>query len=1180
MNNPYLGLSSYTEASLKDYQFNGRTAAIAALTTLIRRNLFVTLYGRSGIGKTSLLQAGVSPLLRREGMHPVSLRLNVLRDGGDPAAKLIWANLSEMLHREGFKYRSCDKSDVYTPDFSDVLVFRKLFSAGRFLNDEGAEAIPSLVLDQFEEVLYNAPEAADLLIKQLYALIDDNYNLGVSHPCWHDDTNFRIVVSIREDDLFLFEDRIDSFNYVDLKLNRYRLMPMSEQEAKEVILKPIADNPIFQRGSEEAIADEIVRLSRGSGRAVNTLLLSLICYVVYDDCVSRGKNIAVADLGHYKDVIETYYKEVTKSLPKEQRYYIEDHLIDNQGRRTTMYLADLEAYAPQAKQLLENNNHRLLNENQGRVEFIHDQLAASVFHIRNTRKSKKVRRLGILALVLCLIGMLFFSLSRNTDLLTPSYKDAMGLVNDTESTSLVVNEDGSYIYRIYDCPSLKSIDIKNINAYLEVFNCPSLVRISYPEGYRRQIEIFNCPNVLRDSLIFDHRIRDSIRFEKYKSQYPDTENFFDSTVYARYFNYDSLSHKLIVKKLPIAVARYVNGIPIRHPYIIKFASFLPDSVKRLTDCYVPYGYKESFSKLVEYQPFRSIKELSVYYTCKSHVIGMFGYFEENKIALVFGLIAIFSVQCLFWGLAFHKYKLRYKNRYVVAGHSFIDGIGMSLLAVLSFMAFYWSIYDIIIPFNQVISIIVGALGGLICMFIVYKNIFYSLFLYFKSKGIRGLIKDLVALAAQITLAAQIKCFCNIYADRIRKIIRFLIRPICGALLLMIVVVYTEYLYDIGKQRRESYRIKLNEILDSGEYARAYSIIQQLGKRHQNILYPDFTARLDSIKTTLVGDSIFLSHRITKKYIEDLAQEHNISLNISGGEFLAMSEDASMLVVSVEQGDLWQAILVDIPNQSIDTLTPKLTFPSRSILSASGFSPSGNFLVISVEGKRYVYSMINKTFKDITNGLKVYGAYILMVSDSLYFISNNHGLYKGLTISQDKPILLTKEIRSTNYTNAFPRFSNLMAISPTSLVGTERGRRVIIYDIAEDTISFRSKHYTRGPCYLRYVNQNYAITESGLLDFASDSIINENGNLYQYKGQVVELQESDTRYTFVDLEGKEIVKLLIDDRFGSFYKIRISKEGNALVGWDGRGGISIYSLTPITERTWKISDSDKQFFHLK
>lgn len=190
MNNPWLGLSSYTEESIKEYQFNGRSTAIAALTTLIRQNLFVTLYGRSGIGKTSLLQAGVYPILRREGYSPLTIRLNELRDGKDNAAKKIWESITDSLSQNGYQYKSCDEKDKYIPDFTDILVFRKLFSAGKFLNNNDDEAVPVIVLDQFEEILYNAPLLSRPLISQLYALIDDNYNLGVSHPYWHDDTNF------------------------------------------------------------------------------------------------------------------------------------------------------------------------------------------------------------------------------------------------------------------------------------------------------------------------------------------------------------------------------------------------------------------------------------------------------------------------------------------------------------------------------------------------------------------------------------------------------------------------------------------------------------------------------------------------------------------------------------------------------------------------------------------------------------------------------------------------------------------------------------------------------------------------------------------------------------------------------------------------------------------------------
>lgn len=156
MMNPWIGLSSYTEDSIKDYQFNGRSTAISTLAELIRQNLFVTLYGRSGIGKTSLLQAGVFPVLREYGMYPVSVRLNDIKNDRESASEVMWSRICEVLSKQACKYKE-DEIDPCVPNFSDVLVLRNLFSSGHFVDENGLTVIPVIVLDQFEEFLYNYP---------------------------------------------------------------------------------------------------------------------------------------------------------------------------------------------------------------------------------------------------------------------------------------------------------------------------------------------------------------------------------------------------------------------------------------------------------------------------------------------------------------------------------------------------------------------------------------------------------------------------------------------------------------------------------------------------------------------------------------------------------------------------------------------------------------------------------------------------------------------------------------------------------------------------------------------------------------------------------------------------------------------------------------------------------------
>src|SRR6516225_1913671 len=72
--NPWPGLQSFDEAS-RSYFF-GMHAQTDALFRLVRRETLTLFYGRSGLGKTSLLQAGLFPRLREANILPVPIRLD------------------------------------------------------------------------------------------------------------------------------------------------------------------------------------------------------------------------------------------------------------------------------------------------------------------------------------------------------------------------------------------------------------------------------------------------------------------------------------------------------------------------------------------------------------------------------------------------------------------------------------------------------------------------------------------------------------------------------------------------------------------------------------------------------------------------------------------------------------------------------------------------------------------------------------------------------------------------------------------------------------------------------------------------------------------------------------------------------------------------------------------------
>lgn len=734
MNNPWLGLSSYTEEALKEYKFYGRTTAIATLTALIRSNLFVTLYGRSGIGKTSLLQAGVFPQLRKSGFSPVAIRLNTVTDGSVPAAKVLWDALTEKLKAIGYTYTQYDSRDLYHPDFHDPMVFRYLFGAGRFVNSENKTTSSVMVLDQFEEILYNAPKASRLLITQLYALIDDNYNLQISHPSWHEETNFRIVVSIREDDLFLFEDWIDTLNYADLKSNRYRLLPLTEQEAREIILEPLKSSAdIFDKEQQEEIADKIIDLARTSSQNINTLMLSLLCYVLYEDSIAKKKPITLSDLENYDNIIETYYLEVIKNVPLNQRYYLEDHLLDEAGRRTYIYKEDLNKFAPDAEKFIGNTNQRLFNVNQGRVEFIHDQLASAVSKIRTSRQKvrRKINRPKIVVGVLFVLLLFILSSTPRNEgsKILIGYKGIKG--NDNVEVVVWEKTNESISPMIDDCPNLKIIKICNNDGNYSVLNCPSLVNIEMPDSFKGYVLYYNCPNLdlhlkKNDCFLPLHDVswyKDAENSSRkvYKSLFGSSEVITDGV---GPFEIDTLNKKVVVMDTPT----FHNTMEKK---CAMYVVHLPDSIKRTFDCYVPYGYKEIISRFNEFQSFKSVNEMSIIETCKYaleyKISTIIYFFDKHEIWRNLTMIGVLIIQLLFWCISYGWIRTiakekKWKQIYIIIV-SFLYGLGMSAFAIVSFMVFYWISYNWMFQDNQRISTIIGTIGCLISMVLVYYDNF-------------------------------------------------------------------------------------------------------------------------------------------------------------------------------------------------------------------------------------------------------------------------------------------------------------------------------------------------------------------------------------------------------------------------------------------------------------------------
>ena len=419
--NPWLGLASYDEPKgIDDYLFCGRDEDTLDVARLIDNNLFVTLYGSSGIGKTSLLKAGVIPILRRKDYFPLYVRLSQ-----EPADVPYAESIVRRLRDSGLREQRSVEGEH--PGGEDRLFLWNYFAITRFFNEEGREVYPVVILDQFEEVFRDADKRkAELLLRQIYLLLNDELEMPAGEG-YSADTNYRFVASIREDFLFVLEDSIDALSMDLLKNNRYRLRPMDVVNAREAVLIPGRDSIV--EAEKEAVADRIVALAgRGKNEGIDTLLLSLVCACTYDR--KAGERITLSDLSIWKDnPMQLYYQDAVKNLSAKQIRYIQQHFVREDGSRRRVDARQVRAALGENcfADLIHGANRMFAAAGQGRVELLHDQLAMAVYEDRKAfeereRKKKLKRRiwlfgtLGFLILLLFLV-FLFIIGDQQNDLL-------------------------------------------------------------------------------------------------------------------------------------------------------------------------------------------------------------------------------------------------------------------------------------------------------------------------------------------------------------------------------------------------------------------------------------------------------------------------------------------------------------------------------------------------------------------------------------------------------------------------------------------------------------------------------------------------------------------------------------------------------------------------------------------
>lgn len=393
----WIGLESYGEenASL----FFGRETEVQELANSIFHNNQTIIYGPSGIGKSSIIKAGVMSLARKNDFLPVYIRLSFNEDADPCYARQIITAVKEEANKNNVDIEP-------TIDYVDSqnISLWEFFHCNRFVNIYDLPVIPLMIIDQFEEIFTLSKDKAetDRFFKNISELCDNitpdyiktylsENNKYVKYP---DNTDTRLVITLREDFLPRLEEQ--ACNIPALKRNRFSLQAINGQQAMEIIMKPepglvsedVALNIIRSvSGNQDVTANNLKDVE------VEPSLLSLYCSELDIKRVNNRDNVIsqklVDEAG--KNIINDFYKEKVSHVSPEAVSFLESRLLTKNGYRDSAPLEDTLAAPKGLTQeeydFLSKNRILRTEERNGikRIEFTHDILCKAACEYRDNK---------------------------------------------------------------------------------------------------------------------------------------------------------------------------------------------------------------------------------------------------------------------------------------------------------------------------------------------------------------------------------------------------------------------------------------------------------------------------------------------------------------------------------------------------------------------------------------------------------------------------------------------------------------------------------------------------------------------------------------------------------------------------------------------------------------------------
>lgn len=400
--------------------FWGRDEEIQELYYLVSNSDFSMCYARSGEGKSSILNAGVIPILRERNFLPVCVRFttDVYKDKNPDFDSYVGKLLDDArFAANAHQYKAIgidDDTDETTMKLHNTLWWR--LRVNEFRKDAFVRLTPILIFDQFEEV-FTCSENIEW-VNKFFAWLECLYS--DMNPL--EDTKigrlpkkFKVLLSLRSEYVCELDYwSMQRYFIPSLKNNRYYLKALTGKSAKKIASEILSKAKISNITEQDVLnfsQNDDMEKSYEDKPCKSALKLSLI----FDTCYRYGekvKDLIAKEDSVLSDILEIYYDEATKELSRAQRDKLEDLLVDGNGRRTKVAVGDIFSKTGIDEHILEclKAKRIVTTTSANDIEIAHDCMCEIVSkHSAERRKNLEQERIQALKNKWFVIVFIFLS---------------------------------------------------------------------------------------------------------------------------------------------------------------------------------------------------------------------------------------------------------------------------------------------------------------------------------------------------------------------------------------------------------------------------------------------------------------------------------------------------------------------------------------------------------------------------------------------------------------------------------------------------------------------------------------------------------------------------------------------------------------------------------------------------